>query len=350
MAYADGTAIQGDAPSWAERVILLLTNEARCDPVATLKDCKNCAEKSCYKKPLPPTTWSHELARAARFHSTNLSSAKCFDHNSPCQLREDISTLYPDPCDGSVECACVGEVKCNAGTNTFKRISYFGQSGSGENIAMGNSDPKRSFMQWYWEKSESSTCGFSMENGHRYSILNPENVKVGVGVVGTMNTQDFGRGTAQSGFSSGIHYPNAAGMVEFKTHYYSAEQELKVAALNWEGECKSMKRSLGTKQNGVYSVSFDVQATCVPYYFQGISQDGSAIRYPAKGRLLFNCEDRIWEDETLATCDIEGGSATSGSGDACSYTPASSSKQNLALLVLAILATFALRRRRAMVK
>ena len=111
---------EGDDIPYNARAIHLLTNEARTDPAVALETCgNNCAEGlACYEGARQPLYWRTDLAHAAQFHAKMTSDLSCMQHPSPCELVSTIADDYPDKCDGSVACACVG------GTASCHSISF----------------------------------------------------------------------------------------------------------------------------------------------------------------------------------------------------------------------------------
>ena len=106
-ADAEGEPVDG-FPVWSERLIHEWINRARCDPQYEMAQCGTaCKESACYAPvaPLPATT---ELNRAARFHSDEMNHQSFFNHPSICTVVPNIDSIYPDSCDGSASCACVG--------------------------------------------------------------------------------------------------------------------------------------------------------------------------------------------------------------------------------------------------
>lgn len=346
LAWANnGGETERSKPTWEERVMHMLANEARTDPVATLKDCTVCAEKSCYKDPAPPLFWDHGLGLAAKFHSAHLRSSQCFNHNSPCTLVDSIGEDFPSRCDGSVECACVDAVSCNGGTPTFTRIGKFlaGSStkGSGENIAWGRRDPKQVHYQWYWEPTDSKSCDFTSANGHRQNILNARNRAIGIGMQDSMSTQDFGTQTQQVGISAGIHYPDSNGLIEFKAHYYDPDMPIRTMQLAMNDQCVAMQAYLGNPQHAAFLIEEELEGECIPYAFIAEREDGVRLRYPEQGDLLFHCAERIYDAKGTMDCEELTGSSFTTSGD-CTCSVRSMRKYSAASAILVLLSLLAL--------
>ena len=307
---------EGSFPSWEERWFLQLHNRARCDPQHEMVACgADCAEAACYT-PAKPLTWTVELNRAARFHSTNLTSSGCsMKHNSPCTVVANIDSLYPATCDGATSCACVPSTDdCSSagGTNTWDRIDLFGTSGYGENIAGTNTDLNPIFYQWLFEPTGDETCGFhsNYDNGHRHNILNEENYinSVGIGMAGNYTTADFGAGPASGKIPSGSHYPRQAASVEVWTNWYDAEGP-SVAAVNVDGVCHTMSLERGTATNGAWMATVaGVGSGCHRYYFEFRDSGDAPVIYPTTGSLAIGsgggCPD--WDIARPASCLASG--------------------------------------------
>ena len=295
-------------PSWEERMVQVMTNRSRSDPQADLADCSGCAEKACYT-PVPPTMYDYNLNRSARFHCANLSACSCgLQHNSPCTLVSDISTLYdPGPCDGSASCACEGGTcDCGGGTEWNARISMFGTSPSAENAAGDPGDPKSVFYMWLWEGDSDTSCGWRMSNGHRANILGGGNGRLGVGQSSGYYVQDFSGGSPDHKIAAGAHYPNnAPGEVEFMANWYDTTGP-GFASVNIDGTCHAMALERGSDANGSYLYGGTVGGTCPRYYFIFKDASGAQVTYPDTGSFGIGsgCED--WTEDRPAAgegCD-----------------------------------------------
>lgn len=281
-------------PSWAERVVFMLTNRSRCDPVAELASCTECAERDCYG-PVQPLLWSHNLSRAARFHSDNLDRGGCsLQHDSPCVLVADIATQYtPGSCNGAPSCACVdGDHTCGSvGTAWNARIGMFAGGASGENIASTwSGDPVNAYQLWIFEPEGSATCGFRVTNGHRYNILNGDLGSVGVGRSGggSVYTQDFLSSGSPDGLVSGAHYPQTGASIDFWTSWYRGSGP-DAARLNVDGTCHDMTLERGTTTNGTYTATVGgLGAGCHQYYFH-FTDGGEEVYYPTTGSFGIGC-------------------------------------------------------------
>ena len=285
-------------PTWAERVVFMLTNRARCDPEAELASCAACAERDCYS-PVQPLVWNHGLARSARFHSDNIDLGGCameLQHDSPCTLVADIATEYtPGPCDGDPSCACSDSYACgNVGTAWNERITLFAGGDTwdkAENIATHwSGDPVDAYELWIYEPDGSASCGFRSTNGHRVNILSGNNRAIGVGRSGggSVYTQDFRTVGSPDGLVSGSHYPQTGATLEFRASWYRASGP-EAARVNIDGVCTDMTLERGTVTNGAYLATVGgLGAGCHQYYFH-FTDGAEEVFYPTTGSFGIGC-------------------------------------------------------------
>ena len=282
-ALAAGESING-FPNWAERVMLEWTNRARSDPGFEMTACgANCGEAACYG-PKPPLSWSETLNHAARFHAAEMTRQGYFDHNSHCTLVGNVSVLFPDYCDGSASCACVGAtVACNpVCTSWSARVALFGPSATGEIIATP-SDPNASFYLWLHEPSSSPLCEWSTANGHRWLLLDNDG-SVGFGAT-ARSVGDFSNGSIPSGIVSGAHYPRQSASVEVWANWFAGAAPAS-AAVNVDGTCVPMTRKRGTDTNGAWSATLtNVASGCHRYYFAFTDSSNKVLTWPDTGSL-----------------------------------------------------------------
>ena len=281
---------QAGFPSWQERLLVVYVNRARADPQADLAGCNVCAEKACYASPLTPVVPSYELNRAARFHAGNLEHASRFQHDSPCTLVGNLSSVYvpQGSCQGEVACACEGGMLSGSTPTQTRLQRFFAVSGWGENIAYGYATPRQTFYQWFWEPDTNPACGFRSDNGHRYNIMNPSHRVLGDGyyrITRHMWVQDFNSGVAPTGtLLAGAHEPQTTGgTVEFRTNYFdtAAPQQ---AIVNIDGACLTMTRERGSATNGTYLASTSLPGTaCRRYRFEFKNPAGGSVVLPETG-------------------------------------------------------------------
>ncbi len=303
ISAGDYGVVKNGFPSWAERTVLVWVNRARSDPVADLKDCTVCAEKDCYKNPVPLLTYDYNLNRAARFHSANLISCGGYlQHDSPCTLVSNIGTIYtPGGCDGSASCACKdGKCGCNPDcTSWSSRVSMFGTYPSGENAAYGYSDPVQTFYQWFWEPYSSTECGFTYQNGHRVNILNSSHASIGIGNSQNYWTQDFSPSSFVSRrLYSGTHYPEKGKNIEFRANWADSSAPT-LAQVVIDGIEFNMSIERGTPTNGTYIYKSTLPESCHKYYFLFRSQSGTVETFPDEGSYGLNCTEDYYSDREL---------------------------------------------------
>jgi len=303
-AHALGEAVNG-FPSWAEQVVHEWMNRARSDPQAEMVACgARCGDAACYA-PMPPLAWNVALNRAARFHSDEMLRQVYFAHDSACGVVSNIDALYPDSCDGSASCACVGGTKSCPCTTWSSRIALFGVSPSAENLASGT-DPDVAFYQWLFESFPMSNCAFVQgppTNGHRWTILQNTG-SVGIGVSGS-TVADFSGAQGPGGkIPSGAHYPRQAASVDVWANWYDAAGPMQ-ALVDVDGTCLPMSLARGSAQNGAYTATVTgVGSSCHRYVFVFEDAAGAPVTYPSTGSLAIGsgagCPD--WDASVPPSC------------------------------------------------
>src|ERR1700722_1397478 len=118
-AHAQGIPQDG-FPSWQERTLWVFVNRDRADPETALLSCTvGCPDAVCYKGPLLPLAYNLQLSHSARLQPTLLAENNVtLMHPSPCLLKSNIATTYPDECDGGTECVCQTPVQCSFSPGT----------------------------------------------------------------------------------------------------------------------------------------------------------------------------------------------------------------------------------------
>jgi hypothetical protein len=316
----------GTFPGWQERAVAQLTNRARVEPAADLAACPSgaCLEGACYSA-AGPLYWNYDLNQSARFHSQTMGKFPFFAHDTPCTLFSDIDTRFPGSSDGSFASSCSSSGTTTAGS----RVNLFGAGYGGENIAAGYTTPHSVFYGWLYEPATTSSCGFTLQNGHRYNILTNGGPALGVGYAqvggspyGTYYTQDFGGTGVSSKIPSGSHWtavnhvrdPVAGdNNVEFWTNWYDPGGGAPATAtVVLDNVPATMTRGRGTATNGAYSVTVNgVSTGCHTYYFSFVDSSLKTVRYPTTGALGFGggCPDFQAGDGTPAPAAPAGVSA-----------------------------------------
>jgi len=288
-----GESVNG-FPNWAERVVLEWMNRARVDPQVEMNACgAGCVERACYS-PAAPLMWSEPLNRSARFHAAEMAKQQYFGHDSRCTVVSNIDLLFPAGCDGSASCACAGA----SPTPWYARVALFGAAPSGEIIASGG-DPNFAFQLWMYEPSAAATCGFTVQNGHRYLILTSTG-SVGAGVT-TQSVGDFGDTGTPYKIPSAAHYPQQAAAVDVWANWYDAAAPRSANAVV-DGRCVPMALKRGTPQNGAWSANVTGAGSgCHRYYVSFVDSTGATITYPTAGSLGIGCAD--WDtSRVVASC------------------------------------------------
>jgi MYXO-CTERM domain-containing protein len=311
-------------PSWEERVLHVYVNRARAAPADELAGCSGCGEKACYK-PTHPLEWRESLARSARFHAANLTSARCgMLHDSPCPLVSGIAAAYPSSCDGAVSCACVGgAAACKGTSNTgiWARFDAFGNTDGwrAENVAGHPSDPVTTFYQWLYESSAGTSCDWSTAIGHRFSILNPQLTHIGNGADGSYSVQDFWGGTTVTAqrIPAGAHTPKLGPSVQLRASWYAGAAP-KAAMVNVGGACQPMALERGTGANGTYLRAASVGTACVDYYFWFEDASGAMVTYPTTGAFGIGCAYDWTATRPAGTAGCTAGGSSSGGGSSSS--------------------------------
>ena len=304
----------GTFPTWEERAMAQLTNRARIAPATDLAGCPagQCLEAACYATPAAPLIWHYDLNQAARFHSLTLGMFPFFAHDTPCALFADIDTRFPGTSTGSFASSCSGSGTTSAGA----RVNLFGAGYGGENVAAGYTTPHSAFYGWLYEPTNTSACGFTLQNGHRYNILRNSGPALGVGhaVVagspyGTYWTQDFGGSGSIPKIPSGSHWTatnrlrNPSGgdnNVEFWANWYDlAGGAPTTATVVLDNVPVAMTLARGTATSGAYTATVSgVSTSCHTYYFSFVDSSLNVVRYPTVGVLGFGSGCPDYQGET----------------------------------------------------
>ncbi len=288
VAFAYGESDANGFPNWGERVILEWANRARAEPQIEMAACgASCPEGSCYM-PVAPASYDVALGRAARFHSDEMAHQSYFNHDSACTVVDNIDDIYPQSCDGSASCACVGGAGgCNPSCTSWSaRVGLFGASASGEIIASGT-DPDGAFYQWLFEAYDKTTCGYDQgppTNGHRYNLL-MAGPAMGAGIGAGPSVGDFGGTPTSYPIPSAAHYPRQAATVDAWANWYG-EQGPSQALVDVDGSCTPMVLERGVPENGAYHVPVTgVGSGCHRYFFVFKDAAGAVVTYPTEGSL-----------------------------------------------------------------
>lgn len=306
IAYAVGESI-GGFPNYRERVIHQRVNRARADPEAELAACgPNCSEMACYK-PVPPFQFSESLNRAARFHADEMAQQAFFSEASMCTVVDKIAATYPDICDGSAACACVGGTSgcmplCDSAAD---RAAKWAAILKDEAIAM-TADPKLAYEGWMFEDAMGTVgCVPGPGNADR-SLLLGDGGAIGFGVASGHAVGDVGGPGAGHKIASGIHWPPLGPKTEVWASWFDPDGPPMRAAVNFEGTCRPLELARGTPENGAYWTVYELLPQgCYHYYFQFVDANGVTVTYPTTGSLVMGLEGDCPEfsDERPLECE-----------------------------------------------
>ena len=272
-------------PNWQERSVLMLVNACRQGPEqyrdAYLTSDPGILLPANYPAQ-PPLYFSLPLNQAARFHSVDMATNNCFQHNS---------------CDG---------------TPTFTRIaSFYSEGATGENIAAGYPTPFAVVNAWL---SDSHAADKSGLDGHRANIMYSISRETGVGWVyspsssyGQYWTQDFGLGAVDyvTPLAWGSHVFTGDGNTTFMANYYSATNQAPQAALVFvDGVPYTMLLRFGTPARGTYSLALPTAAGCRTYYFRFLDATGVYRLFPEGGKLRTTQEGGCAEDYLAGAVEV----------------------------------------------
>ncbi len=278
-----GDVNEEEKPSWIERDVHIWTNAVRVDPSAFEEDyntggCSFDSFLPAEQGPLPPLSYDPNLNDSARFHSTDMSDNNWFAHES------------------------------SDGTPFGTRISRFYDSGfAGENIAQGYPSGPVVVLQ-----------GWMCSDGHRANIMTDGYQELGVGVVGTYYTQNFGGGERNNsgGVGMGNHSPGDANHeATFYADYYASDAPASFAVVV-NGDPIDMVLEWGVDNQGVYLAEFvpDEPTDCYQYYFMWESPAGEQGIFPEEGSYTYgeSCDDALgWVPGHL---EVSGGGNGNGGG------------------------------------
>ena len=268
--YGEST---GDAPTWHERVVVLMTNAARVDPAgykatygSDFQPAMGPTVLSTYPA-VAPVYLNAALDQSARFHSEDMATNRCF------QL---------DSCDG---------------TNVWTRVKSFYSLSStlGENYAGGFADPRQTVNQLLCSAPANTCCPDGAGcDGQRALIMAGRFKAVGVGRVsapgtyyGTYWTQDFGGVVAapMPPLVDGSHlfYPSQS-TTTFATTFTSSGPPKSVSVVI-DGVPTPLTLTLGNATRGHWAAQTARANACRSYSFEAVDAQGVTWRYPAHGVL-----------------------------------------------------------------
>ncbi len=256
----------------------------------------------CGGAPVRPVRWYHEAGKAAHWFAQHLHDAKCFQHQTCCWL---------EVVDGVVQCdsqgyqCSGGEGNCNSnncdGTSVGGRLSLFGASYTGENIAAGNSTAAATICQWL------------NSPGHRNNMCNSSHGALGTGhysgsnCYGSYWVQNFAGGSPPAGVVSASHWSDSGGTVFGALLYFPGADDPPMSAdVVLNGVCHPMTRELGNNVTGAFITGgISPGSGCHAYWFLVRDADGERYAYPTTGSYLFGsgCGAEYTNDQAGADCE-----------------------------------------------
>lgn len=260
--------------------MLLLVNIARMSPRGYIATWKPDPEKvtGADMAPTKPLYEHFDLARAARYHSNDMYTNKCFTHES---------------CDGT-------------SFETRVRSFYEDSRWIAENIAGGYRTPEAVIKGWI------------ESHGHRMNIMRSSMYVMGNGQVGTLWTQNFGGGANKvvegdrsnpiaAGshllvspsrsepnklvfYANYLHEPTLGSAPEKASVFVNGTTELPMTL----EDLFSYQDNSSTRQ-GTFSAEMGAMPDdpCMQYYFEFVTSGGTiSARYPEDGYLFIgeSCE------------------------------------------------------------
>ncbi len=256
-------------PSAEERELVLWTNAARVAPKEFKTEysaggCSTADFSADEKTAKAPLYIDLDLTEVARVHSADMYDNGCFQHES---------------CDG---------------TDTWTRVGRYyndANSGLGENIAYGSSDPKYAVLSMWM-------CS---HDGHRANIMSGTFNEMGGGIDHDYMTQDFAAGELREGDPPVRVAAERSGVIWADWGDDNAPEAL---ALVVDGNAADMVLKFGDAEQGVYYQSVEGDA-CTPWWVSWTTKGGESGTFPATGAFLSgDCDD-----------DYDANARPAGSGD-----------------------------------
>jgi len=313
-----GEPIDG-LPTYHERTVHHMTNRIRAG-----MDCGN-PSLVCGGAPVRPLAWNHTVATASHWFAQHLHDAMCFQHNTCCYL-ENVNGVVQCDSDG-YQCSG-GQGSCNDndcdGTSWSGRVSMFGGSTTGENIAAGNSTAGATICQWL------------NSPGHRTNMCNSSHGSLGTGhysgsnCYGSYWVQNFASGPPAAGIVSGSHWNDSGTVFGALLYFPGASAPPLTAEVVINGECHAMTRELGDNEIGSYvAEGISLGSGCHAYWFLAEDSEGARYAYPTNGSYLMGsgCGGIYTSDQSGADC--EGGTQNCQSGETRSCYTGPDSTQNV---------------------
>jgi hypothetical protein len=203
------------------------------------------------------------LNQSARFHSRDMLTKGCFQHNS---------------CDGTPW--------------TMRIASFYAAGAGGENIAAGAGDPRAVVNSWLCDSTGKACCRDGQScDGHRRNLMNARFRGSGFGYATNTSkhywTQDLAGGLVPAvpatPLIDGAHTLIGTTATKFLANYRDAAGAPRSVTLVLNGARIAMMRDLGTATRGTFAASRPRAAVCRSYHFESVDYAGRVWRYPAAG-------------------------------------------------------------------
>ena len=265
VAAADGEPNANGEPSRHERLIVVLTNEARQDPHAWPG-----WDTSLASGEARPTLGAlPQLFASARFHADDMAANSHFDHTS------------------------------FDGTPFGQRIRrFYSGSAAAENIAL-----------YPGQDAYSVISGWMDSDGHRRNILDGSLNRLGggyaVGGRGHYYVQNFGQSGGVIGAIPAASSRAAGNRGELVANHHNPDRRLPVTMQAAVGtECVDLALRRGPVGNQTYATMVDRPAECEPLVFVSESADGDLTKYPSTGAFLVGagCRTEYDADQSAKAC------------------------------------------------
>jgi len=281
-------------PTYDERTLHHMTNRIRAG-----LHCGN-ASLVCGGAPVRPLAWYSQAGAASHWFARHLHDARCFQHQTCCYLENVGGTVQ---CDSRGYQCSGGTGNCDdnncGGSSVAERLSLFGASYTGENIAAGNSTPETTICQWL------------NSPGHRTNMCNSSHGSLGAGHYPGSNcyrnywVQNFAGGTPPTGIVSGSHWTDGGTIFGALLYFPGAAGPPQAASVVIDGTCHAMTRELGDDVTGAWRVSLNPGSGCHTYWFLVTGHNSERYAYPSAGSFQAGsgCSGDYTVDRAPAECE-----------------------------------------------
>ncbi len=250
--------VQSGYPNDQERMLLVLTNQARQSPTTpNNNECGDWTMEQGADVKKRPLVWNHNAAVGARFTARHMSELGCFQHENCCQLGDggpgSVQCVAPGQCAGS---GCNKTCDAGVGSSAQDRYALFGFSSfSGESISKN------------YPSAYEAWCGLMNSDPGRASIYSGTHTQLGTGVFNAVNqtcsgwywVQAFGDAVQGGGIpaipsASAIYSPpnpRDSSRLHFAANYFDPKGAApKRSVVVVSGHCYDMERKWGYDDYG----------------------------------------------------------------------------------------------------